>query len=58
VELKEKTIAPKVMKTVAEVNKALCKGCGVCAASCRSGAINLKGFTDDQIYEAVSAIRI
>ena len=58
VELKEKTIAPKVTRTVAEINEALCKGCGVCAASCRSGAINLRGFTDDQIYEALSAVRI
>lgn len=58
VELKEKTIAPKVTRMVAEINEALCKGCGVCAASCRSGAINLRGFTDDQIYEALSAVRI
>jgi heterodisulfide reductase subunit A len=58
VELKEKTIAPKITRMVAEINEALCKGCGVCAASCRSGAINLRGFTDDQIYEALSAVRI
>jgi ferredoxin len=34
----------------AQVNPALCKGCGLCVASCRSGAIHLKGFDNDQIF--------
>ena len=34
----------------AEINPALCKGCGLCVASCRSGAIHLKGFDNDQIF--------
>ncbi len=38
----------------AEINAALCKGCGLCVASCRSGAINLKGFSDEQIFSMVS----
>ena len=27
-----------------------CKGCGLCVASCRSGAIHLKGFDNNQIF--------
>jgi heterodisulfide reductase subunit A len=34
----------------AEVNPVLCKGCGLCVASCRSGAIHLKGFDNNQIF--------
>jgi heterodisulfide reductase subunit A len=56
-ELKEVKQGEGRVVTAAQVNEALCKGCGVCAASCRCGAINLKGFTDDQIFEAVSALR-
>ncbi len=43
-------------KGVAFINEALCKGCGACAASCRSGAIDLKGFTAQQIYNAIDAL--
>ncbi len=34
----------------AQINPVLCKGCGLCVASCRSGAIHLKGFDNDQIF--------
>jgi len=40
----------------ARVNEALCKGCGACAAGCRSGAIDLQGFTDAQIVAAINAL--
>ncbi len=40
----------------AEVNPVLCKGCGLCAASCRSGAINVKGFGTDQIMAMINEI--
>ena len=40
----------------AEINKALCKGCGLCVASCRSGAIHLKGFDNDQIFSQIFAL--
>jgi heterodisulfide reductase subunit A len=43
-------------KGVAYINEALCKGCGACATSCRSGAIDLRGFTDEQIYNAIDAL--
>ena len=40
----------------AKVNEALCKGCGACAATCRSGAIDIKGFTDQQIFQMMEAL--
>jgi len=43
-------------KEVAQVNEALCKGCGACAASCRSGAIDLKGFNDEEIVAQISQV--
>jgi heterodisulfide reductase subunit A len=39
-----------------EVNPALCKGCGLCVASCRSGALSLKGFNEEQIMAMIEAI--
>jgi heterodisulfide reductase subunit A-like polyferredoxin len=40
----------------AEINPVLCKGCGLCVASCRSGAIHLKGFDNDQIFAQIYSI--
>jgi heterodisulfide reductase subunit A len=37
----------------AEINAVLCKGCGLCVASCRSGAIQLMGFDDGQIFSQI-----
>jgi len=45
-------------KGVALINEALCKGCGACAASCRSGAIDLKGFTNEQIFSAIDSLEM
>ncbi len=38
-----------------QINPVLCKGCGLCVASCRSGAIKLKGFDNDQIFAQIFA---
>ncbi len=40
----------------AKINPVLCKGCGLCVASCRSGAIKLKGFDNDQIFAQIYAM--
>jgi heterodisulfide reductase subunit A len=40
----------------AQINPVLCKGCGLCVASCRSGAIHLKGFDNDQIFAQIFAL--
>jgi heterodisulfide reductase subunit A len=40
---------------IAVVNDALCKGCGACTASCKSGAINLYGFSNNQIMSVIDS---
>jgi heterodisulfide reductase subunit A len=40
----------------AQINPVLCKGCGLCVASCRSGAIQLKGFDNDQIFAQIFSL--
>ena len=45
-------------RPVAVINETLCTGCGLCVASCRPGAINLRGYTDQQLLaEVVSLCR-
>ena len=39
--------------SAAEVNEALCKGCGACAAACPSEAVRLKGFEHRQMYAQI-----
>ena len=39
----------------AEIQSTLCKGCGLCTASCRSGAIHLKGFETEQIMSMITS---
>jgi heterodisulfide reductase subunit A len=43
-------------QNVAEVVEALCKGCGTCVAACPAGAIQGRGFTDEQIYAEIEGI--
>ncbi|MCK4942674.1 MAG: heterodisulfide reductase, partial [Candidatus Aminicenantes bacterium] len=50
-----KTVDEKREITAAVVTEAMCKGCGACVANCRSSALNLRGFTDDQIFSAISS---
>jgi len=40
-------------KFVADVNPALCKGCGACAAVCPSEAPALMGFDNNQLYAQI-----
>jgi heterodisulfide reductase subunit A-like polyferredoxin len=54
-----KVVEKKVLghlKRVAEVNSTLCKGCGACSGGCRSNAIDLEGFTNEQISDALEAL--
>lgn len=43
-------------RTVAVVNDALCQGCGACTVACPSTAMDLKGFTNEQILAEVDAL--
>ncbi|HDQ98725.1 MAG TPA: CoB--CoM heterodisulfide reductase iron-sulfur subunit A family protein [candidate division WOR-3 bacterium] len=40
----------------AVVNEALCKGCGACAANCRCSAIDIRGFTNENICRELTAL--
>jgi heterodisulfide reductase subunit A len=41
---------------LAVVNEALCKGCGTCVSSCRSGAMDIRGISDEQTWAAIQAL--
>jgi heterodisulfide reductase subunit A len=38
-----------------EIRGELCRGCGVCAAECPSGAISMSRFTDGELMAQVRA---
>lgn len=46
----------RVQRTVASVNGGLCQGCGACTVACRTGCIDLLGFTNNQILQEVDAL--
>jgi heterodisulfide reductase subunit A2 len=46
----------RVLRTVAKVNQGVCQGCGTCVALCRSKAIDLQGYTNEQVYAEVLAL--
>jgi len=55
-ELVEKAGGKEVRRRVASVNAGLCQGCGACTVTCRSGAVDLLGFTNVQILAEVDAV--
>jgi heterodisulfide reductase subunit A len=46
----------EVIKTLARVNPGLCQGCGTCVALCRTKAIDIFGYTNEQVYTEVMAV--
>jgi len=46
-------IAVDLKEGAAVVNAVLCKGCGVCTASCRMNAVDLNGFTNEQVLSQI-----
>jgi heterodisulfide reductase subunit A len=53
-----KAIEINKAKMVALINEALCKGCGICASSCCSGAIDLKGFTKEEVVAQINELAL
>jgi heterodisulfide reductase subunit A len=43
-------------KRVAVVNEAVCEACGACAATCPSGAIQLKNFDRQQLMNMIEQL--
>ena len=46
----------RVAVNKAEINEALCKGCGTCVAACPSGSIHQNLFEDDQIFDEIAGL--
>ena len=42
-------------KKLAFVNEEMCRGCGICIASCSSGAMEQKGFQNKQLNSMINA---
>jgi heterodisulfide reductase subunit A2 len=51
-----KNRAGEVIKTVAKVNPGLCQGCGTCVSLCRTKAIDLQGFSNEQIFAELMSL--
>jgi heterodisulfide reductase subunit A len=49
-------VSARMFPGKAKINPVLCKGCGLCVASCRSGALHLHGFDNDQIFSQIFAL--
>jgi heterodisulfide reductase subunit A len=45
-----------VIMTVAKVNPGLCQGCGTCVATCRTKAIDIQGFSNEQIFAEIQTL--
>lgn len=54
--IEERVGRKTVKRQVASVNAGLCQGCGACTVACRDGAMNLEGFTNEQILAEVEAL--
>lgn len=48
--------AGNILRFAAKVNEGVCVGCGVCVAACHSKTIDLRGYSDAQIYAAICAV--
>ena len=46
------------LRKICEVNTAICKGCGLCAATCPSKAITVKHFDNDEIFAEIEALAV
>ncbi len=45
-----------LLRTVSWANPAMCEGCGLCTVTCRSGCIDLDGYSDEQLFAQLAAL--
>jgi heterodisulfide reductase subunit A2 len=45
-----------LLRTVAHVNPAMCEGCGACVVACRPQAMDLAGFSNEQVFAQIEAL--
>ena len=46
----------EVIKTIASINPGLCQGCGTCVALCRTKSIDIRGYSNTQVFTEVVAL--
>jgi heterodisulfide reductase subunit A len=46
----------KLVRVVARVNPAMCEGCGACLVACRPQAIDLAGYSNEQVFAQLEAL--
>jgi heterodisulfide reductase subunit A len=47
----------RITRRVARVNSGVCNGCGTCEATCPSKSVELAGYTDEQIFAQICALK-
>ncbi len=47
----------RLLRKVARINAGVCNGCGTCQATCPSKSVELAGYTDEQIFAQIAALR-
>jgi heterodisulfide reductase subunit A2 len=45
-----------LIRMVARSNPAMCEGCGLCTVACRSGCIDLDGYSDEQVFAQLAGL--
>lgn len=45
-----------VVRSVARINPAMCEGCGACVVACRPQAIDLSGYSNEQVFAQLEAL--
>jgi len=46
----------KLLRLVARINPAMCEGCGACVVACRPQAIDLSGYSSEQVFAQLEAL--
>lgn len=45
-----------LLRTLARVNPGLCQGCGTCVSTCRTKAIDIQGYSNEQIFAEIMTL--